>query len=41
MARILNSDRINRVHRARDNSGQNEAEQSNASIGESFVMGVH
>ena len=26
MARILNLDRINRVHRARGNSGQNEAE---------------
>lgn len=39
MARILNSDRVNRVHRARDDSGQNEAERSNACIGEALVDG--
>ena len=39
MARILNSDRVNRVHRARDDSGQNEAERSNACIGETLVDG--
>ena len=33
MARILNSDRINRVHKARDDNGQNEAERFSASIG--------
>ena len=37
MARILNSGRINRVHRARDDSEQNEAERSNASTGESLI----
>ena len=39
MARILNSDRMNRIHRARDDSGQNEAERSNACIGEALVDG--
>ena len=39
MAKILNSDRVNRVHRARDDSGQNEAERSNACIGEALVDG--
>ena len=39
MARIVNSDRVNRIHRARDDSGQNEAEQSNACIGEALVDG--
>ena len=39
MARILNSDRVNRIHRARDDSGQNEAERSNACIGEALVDG--
>ena len=39
MARILNSDRVNRVHRARDDSGQNETERSNACIGEALVDG--
>ena len=39
MARILNSDRVNRVHRARDDSGQNEAERSNACKGETLVDG--
>lgn len=33
MARILNSDRVNRIHRARDDNGQNEAERSNACLG--------
>lgn len=39
MARILNSDRVNRNHRARNDSGQNEAERSNACIGEALVDG--
>ena len=39
MARIFNSDRVNRIHRAREDSGQNEAERSNASIGEALVDG--
>ena len=30
MARILNSHRVNRIHRARDDSGHNEAERFNA-----------
>lgn len=33
IARVHDSDRVNRVHRARDDSGQNEAERSNAAIG--------
>lgn len=36
IARIHDSDRGNRVHRARDDSGQNEAERSNAAIGNFF-----
>ena len=39
MARIFNFDRVNRIHRARDDSGQNEAERSNACIGEALVDG--
>lgn len=39
MARIFNSNRVNRIHRARDDSGQNEAERSNACIGEALVDG--
>lgn len=39
MARILNSDRENRIHRARGDSGQNEAERSNAYISEALVDG--
>jgi len=39
MAIILNSDRVNRIHRARDDSGQNEAKRSNACIGEALVNG--
>ena len=39
MARILSSDRINRVHKARDDNGQNEAERFSASIGESLADG--
>ena len=31
--------RLNRVHRARNDSGQNEAERSNTSIGEALVDG--
>ena len=40
IARIHDSDRINRVHRARDDSGQNEAERSNAAIGNFFYYFV-
>ena len=39
LARILNLDRLDRVHRVRNDSGQNEAERSNASIGEALVDG--
>lgn len=39
VAQVLNFDRLNRVHRARDDSGQNEAERSNACIGEAIVDG--
>ncbi|CAB4020882.1 RNA-directed DNA polymerase from transposon X-element [Paramuricea clavata] len=39
MARIFNSDRVNRIHRARDDSRQNEAERSNACIDEALVDG--
>ena len=39
MARIFDSDCVNRIHRARDDSGQNEAERSNACIGEALVDG--
>ena len=39
MARIFNFDRVNRIHRARDDRGQNEAERSNACIGEALVDG--
>ncbi|CAH3184731.1 unnamed protein product [Porites lobata] len=38
VARILNFDRLNRIHRARDDSGQNEAERSNACIGEAINL---
>lgn len=37
MGRILNSDCLNRIHRARDDSGQNEAERSNACIADAIV----
>ena len=37
MARILNSDRVNRIHMARNDSGKNEAERPNACIGEALV----
>ena len=39
MARIMRSDRVNRIHRARDDSEQNEAERSKACIGEALVDG--
>ena len=39
VAQILNFDRLNRIHRAHDDSGQNEAERSNACIGEAIVDG--
>lgn len=32
IARVHDSDRVNRVHRARDDSGQNKAERFNAAI---------
>jgi len=32
MARILNSDCVNRIHRTRDDSGQNVSEWSNVCI---------
>ena len=35
-ARIHNSDKVLRIHRARDNSGQNEAERLNACIGDAL-----
>lgn len=37
MARIFNSDRVNHIHRARHDSGQNAAERSNACIDEALV----
>lgn len=40
MARVLNFDRLNRVHRARNDSGQNESERSNACIREALVDGA-
>ena len=33
IAQVHDSDRVNHVHRVRDDSGQNEAERSNAAIG--------
>ena len=39
IARIHSSDRVNRVHRAPGDSGQNEAERSNAAIGDALVDG--
>lgn len=33
------SDRVNRIHRAPGDSGQNEAERSNAAIGDALVDG--
>ena len=39
IARIHNSDRVSRVHRAPGDSGQNEAERSNAAIGDALVDG--
>jgi len=39
--RIHSSDRaVNRIHRAPGNSGQNEAERSNAAIGDALVDGI-
>ena len=37
MGRNLNSDCLNGIHRARDDSGQNEAERSNACIADALV----
>lgn len=37
MGRILNSDCLNRIHRARDNSGQNGAQRSNACIADALL----
>lgn len=41
MARILNSDCVNRIHRTSDDSGQNESERSNAciNVGDTLVDG--
>ena len=39
MVWTLNSDRVNRVHRARDDSGKSEAEISNACVREALVDG--
>lgn len=36
IARLHNSTGRNRIHRARNDSGQNEAERTNAAIGASF-----
>ncbi|CAB4027478.1 Transient receptor potential cation channel subfamily A member 1 [Paramuricea clavata] len=38
-ARMHSSDRVNRIHRAPGDSGQNEAERSNAAIGDALVDG--
>ena len=37
IARIHSSDRVNRIHRAPGDSGQNEAERSHAAIGDALV----
>ena len=37
ITRIHSSDRVNRIHRAPGDSGQNEAERSNAAIGDALV----
>ena len=37
MTRVLNFDRLNRVHRAGNDSGQSKAEGSHACIGEDLV----
>ena len=39
IARVHSSDRVNRIHRAPGDSGQNEAERSNAAIGDALVDG--
>ena len=39
IARIHSSDRVNRIHRAPGDSGQNEAKGSNAAIGDALVDG--
>ena len=38
-ARIHNSDKVLRIHRAREDSGQNEAERLNACIGDTLCNG--
>ncbi|CAB3976669.1 RNA-directed DNA polymerase from transposon X-element [Paramuricea clavata] len=38
-ARMHSSDRVNRIHRAPGDSGQNKAERSNAAIGDALVDG--
>ena len=38
-ARIHNSDKVLRIHRAREDSGQNEAERLNACIGDALCDG--
>ena len=39
IARIHSSDRVNRIHRAPGDSAQNEAERTNAAIGDALVDG--
>lgn len=39
IARIHSSDRVNRIHRGSGGSAQNEAERTNAAIGDSLVDG--
>lgn len=40
IARIQSSERVNRIHRAPGDSAQNEAERTNASIGDALVDGT-
>jgi hypothetical protein len=40
IATIHSSDRVNRIHRAPGDSGQNESERSNAAIGNALVDGA-
>ena len=40
IARIHSSDRVNHIHRAPGDSGQNESEKSNAAIGNALVDGA-
>ena len=40
IARIQSSERVNRIHRAPGDSARNEAERTNASIGDALVDGT-